>query len=306
MTSSSASAAKSVAFAFIGFSEAGQAIGGGLIEAGAKRVAAYDLRFDGGDGADLMARARALGVEVAATAEDAAAGADIIVSTVTAGATVAVAQQVAGFIDPGQVFLDLNSVSPNQKRAGATLVEAAGGTYVEGAVVSPVGPFGHAVPILFAGAAAAALAERLGPLGMRIEVVGPKIGVASAIKMCRSIVLKGLEALTIECLVTAGAYGIEDRVIASLDQAFPGLDWPSRSEYMLGRVLAHGARRAEEMHCAAETVRAIGLEPIMCEATAARQQWVADLGLDLASTGGSRAGDLVRALIDSGRLTSSG
>jgi len=305
MNSSKTDAAKAVTFAFIGFGEAGQALGGGLSEASAKSVAAYDARFDGGDDSELVARARALGVEVTATAKDAATGADVIVSTVTAGAAVAVAREVAGFIGRGQVFLDLNSVSPDEKRAGAALVEAAGGTYVEGAVMSPVGPLGHRVPILFAGAGAAALARRLEPFGMKIEVVGPKIGVASAIKMCRSIILKGLEALTVECLVSARAYGVEDRVAASLDQAFPGLDWPERSRYMLGRVLAHGARRAEEMRCAAETVRAIGLEPIMCEATAARQQWVADLGLDPASARDPNTGDPVGALVDAGRLMSS-
>lgn len=278
----------------------------GLIEAGAKRVVAYDLRFDGSDGANLMARAGSLGVEVAASTKFASAGADVIVSTVTAGAAVEVAQEVAGFIDRGQVFLDFNSVSPREKQVGATLVEAAGGTFVEGAVMGPVGPFSHTAPILFAGTAAASLAERLQPFGMQIEVIGPEIGTASAIKMCRSIVLKGLEALAVECLVTARAYGIEDRVIASLDQAFPRLNWPDRSSYMFGRVLAYGARRAEEMRCAVETVRVIGLKPVMCEAIAARQQWVTDLGLDPASANNPHTGSMVDALINSGRLGSSG
>ena len=303
MTSSTTTAASPLTFAFIGFSEAGQALGGGLVKAGAGRVAAYDLCFDGAEGAELMARAKALGVEAAACAKDAAAEADVIVSTVTAAAAVAVAQEAAGFIGRGQVFLDLNSVSPKQKRACAAAIEAAGGSYVEGAVMSPVGSFGHTVPMLFAGAAATPLADRLRSLGMEIEVVGPDIGVASAIKMCRSIILKGLEALTVECLVTARAYGIEDRVTASLDQTLPGLNWPERSTYMLGRVLAHGARRAEEMRCAAETVRAIGLEPVMCEAAAARQQWVADLGLKPASAKGPQAGNPVDALIGAGGVT---
>lgn len=292
--------------AFIGFNEAGQALGGGLIEAGAKRIVAYDLRFDGADSADLLARTRALGAEAATSLEDAVAKADVIVSTVTAGAAVAVARDVAGFIQEGQVFLDLNSISPTEKRAGAAVIESAGGTYVEGAVVSPVGPHGHKVPILFAGAAAGVLAERLKPFGMQIEVVGTEISTASAIKMCRSIVIKGLEALTVECLATARAYGVEDRVTASLDQVFADMNWRERSAYMLRRVRAHGARRAEEMRCAAETVRAIGIEPVMSEATAARQQSVADLGLDPAGAGDPDGGDLLDALVNAGmddRLT---
>jgi len=276
MNPSTTAIADAPSLAFIGFSEAGQAIGGGLVGAGARRVAAYDLRFADGDGP--VAAARALGVEAAASLEDAVAGVEIIVSTVTAGAATAVSREVAGCIQRCQVYLDLNSISPGEKRAGAALIEAAGGVYVEGAVVSPVAPHGHRVPILVAGPAAATLAARLEPLGMRIEIVGAEIGVASAIKMCRSIMIKGLEALTVECLVTAHAYGVEDRVIESLDKVYPGMNWRERTTYMLRRVLGHGARRAEEMHCAAETTRAIGLEPIMSEATAARQQSVADLG----------------------------
>ena len=295
MKSPTATGARPLTFAFLGFSEAGQALGGGLVEAGAKRVVAYDLRFGDSDGADLMTRTRALGVEAAASAEDAMVKADVIVSTVTAGAAVAVAREASGFIQEGQVFLDLNSISPEEKRAGAALVENAGGTYVEGAVVSPVGPHGHKVPILLAGAAAGRLAERLKPFGMQVEVVGTEIGIASAIKMCRSIIIKGLEALTVECLSTARAYGVEDHVISSLDKVHPGMNWPERTAYMLGRVRAHGARRAEEMRCAAETVRAVGLEPVMSEATAARQQSVADLGLD------SDDVDLLDALISDGR-----
>jgi 3-hydroxyisobutyrate dehydrogenase-like beta-hydroxyacid dehydrogenase len=136
---------------------------------------------------------------------------------------------------------------------------------------------------------------------MNMEVVGPEIGIASAIKMCRSIVVKGLEALAVECLATARAYGVEERVTASLDQAFPGLNWPDASAYMIGRVIAHGTRRAEEMRRAAATVRAIGLEPVMSEAIAARQQSVADLGLDAAGASDPHAGNPVDALIAPGR-----
>lgn len=206
------------------------------------------------------------------------AGADVIVSAVTAASALAVARQAAATIAGDQVFLDINSIAPDDKRAGAAVIEAAGATYVEAAVISPVAPHGHAVPMLLGGRGAARLAERLRPLGMNVEVVAGEIGAASAIKMCRSIVMKGLEALVFECLATARHHGVAERVLANLDDAFPGFDWDKRSAYMLGRVIAHGARRAEEMRCAAATVSAAGLEPLMAEATARRQQWAADLG----------------------------
>ena len=131
--------------------------------------------------------------------------------------------------------------------------------------------------MLFAGPSAERLAGQLQLFGMNVEVAGAEVGVASAVKMCRSIVMKGMEALAVESLLTAHLYGVEERVLASLERTFPSLGWRERSDYMIGRVLAHGARRAEEMRCAAETVRAVGLDPIMADAIARRQRWVADL-----------------------------
>lgn len=278
------SEAGSCVIAIIGFSEMGQALARGLLEAGAASVAAYDLRFHDPDaGPTLRAKAEEIGASPRDSIGTAIEGADIVISAVTAGAAQAVAEEAARAIRPGQYFLDVNSISPAQKQEGAAAIEAAGGTYVEAAVVSPVGPYGHRVPMLLGGPGADRLAHLLRPLGMELEIAGAEIGVASAIKMCRSIVMKGLEALTLECLVTARCYGVERQVIASLDKSFPGFDWTARGAYMIGRVLAHGRRRAEEMRSAADAVRAAGLEPLMAEATAARQDWAADLPLEPAA-----------------------
>lgn len=291
--------------AFIGFGEAGQAIGGGLAGEGA-RIAAYDLKFDGPEREARLVGAAELGVLAAESAAAAAAEADIVASTVTAGATGDVARAAAAYLRPGQVFLDLNSVSPAEKQAGAAAVEAAGGRYVEAAIMSPVHPRLHKVPILFAGPTAEELAERLRPLGMDIDIAGRAFGAASAIKMCRSIMIKGLEALTVECLMTARAYGVEDRVSASLAASYPGLDWPTYKGYLLGRVLVHGARRAEEMRCAAETVATIGLAPKMAKATADLQQWVADLAVDWKDTTNGDVAARVDALLAAARKSEQG
>lgn len=296
MTTPEPAVAKGCAIAFLGFSELGQALARGLIAGGAERVAVYDIRFDDPEsGPELGARARELGVAAAESAEAAARGVDVIMSAVTAGAALAVARQAAGFIAPGQVFLDLNSTSPMDKQAGAEAIEAAGASYVEAAVMSPVAPHGHKVPMVFGGGAAARLADLLRPLGMEIEIAGAEIGAASATKMCRSIIIKGLEALAVECLVTARHFGVDGQVLATLDQALPSLDWRARGAYMLGRVVKHGARRAEEMGFAAETVRAAGLEPVMAEAIARRQLWVADNCT--APDAGAQLDDLIEALM---------
>ena len=48
---------------------------------------------------------------------------------------------------------------------------------------------------------------------------------------------------------------------------------------MVNRAVVHGERRAREMEEVAETLRAIGVEPIMAEAAARRQDWSARLNL---------------------------
>ncbi|MGH7014605.1 MAG: DUF1932 domain-containing protein [Stellaceae bacterium] len=177
---------------------------------------------------------------------------------------------------PGQFFLDINSVSPETKRGDEALVEKSGADYVEAAVMAPVVPYGLKVPMLLGGRRAAAFAEILKPSGFRMAAVAEIVGQASAIKMCRSVFIKGLKALAVEGFLAARRYGVEDKVIASLDETFPSLDWEKQAGYLISRVLEHGRRRAAEMRESAETVAAAGIEPLMTLATARRHDWLAD------------------------------
>ncbi len=259
--------------ALIGFGEVGGHFARGLIASGRYDVSAYDILMDGGA---LREKAHALGAEACASAPDAARDACIVISAVTASAARGVAEAAAGYLRPGQIFLDVNSVSPDTKRASAAAVERSGAAYVEAAVMAAVAPHGLKVPILLGGKHAERLKATLGPAGMALEVAATEIGRASAIKMCRSVMIKGIEALTVECLATARHYGIEDDVIASLDKTYPQMGWNRQAGYLIGRVVQHGRRRAAEMREAAETVTEAGLAPLMAGATAARQDWVAD------------------------------
>ncbi|PQA86915.1 NAD(P)-dependent oxidoreductase [Hyphococcus luteus] len=205
-------------------------------------------------------------------AEDAAKNADIIISAVTAAQTLDAAQSVAGALKPGAVFLDLNSASPGVKTRTAELINASGGRYVESAVMSPIGPKRIACPMLFGGPYAEEFLPRAYELGFTgAKVFSEKYGKASAAKMCRSVVVKGVEALLTESLLSARHYGVEDTVVASLSDLFPGPDWEKLSAYMISRALEHGKRRAEEMREVAKTVEDAGLSPLMSSACAERQ-----------------------------------
>jgi 3-hydroxyisobutyrate dehydrogenase-like beta-hydroxyacid dehydrogenase len=261
--------------AFIGFGEAGQTISRGLLSANAARIRAYDILFPG----PLAEAARCLGVEVAPNHVDAVREADIVFLAVTASSSLQAAASCLPGLRKGQLFLDINSVSPQRKIETAGRVAPTGASYVDVAVMAPVAPYQHRVPCLVGGPGAAQLVPRALAMGMKMERVSGEVGQASAIKMFRSIMIKGLEALVLESMLAAAEYRVEERVLASLKETFPTLDWEKISGYMLERVVSHGKRRAAEMREVAETLQGIGIEPLMAAATAARQQWLADLGV---------------------------
>jgi 3-hydroxyisobutyrate dehydrogenase-like beta-hydroxyacid dehydrogenase len=264
--------------AVIGLGEAGGVFANGLRASGLFEVAGYDALLNDPAAAPAI-RNRIASMEIAecSSFEQACREADIILSAVTANASRKVAEEASRYLKPEQFFFDINSVSPSAKRASAEPIERCGAAYVEGAVMAPVGPSGIAVEILLAGARAEELAAILRPAGMNLEVIAATIGKASAIKMCRSIMIKGIEALIIECFATARSYGIEEDIIDSLNRSFPGTDWEKRGAYMTGRVLQHGRRRAAELREVAATVVEVGLTPRMAPAAAEVQDWVADM-----------------------------
>ena len=260
----------------VGYGEVGRILAEDLRGQGVA-VSAYDVKLGGPQARALVDHAATHGVTLAPSHAALAAKADFIVSAVTASQTVAVAQACATKVRRGAWFLDFNSASPGAKQRAAALIDDAGGQYVEGAVMTSIPPYRIKVPLLLGGARAAELAPLLAALGFDAKVVSNKLGVASATKMCRSVMIKGLEAMVIESFTTARAYGVEDAVLASLQETFPGIDWEGQGAYFFQRVIEHGRRRSEEVREVAETVREAGLTPWSAQGTAERQAWVADL-----------------------------
>jgi len=251
--------------ALIGFGEAGSTFAA---------AAGWGSRARGWD--VLPARRAAmppLGVIAADSAAAALAGAPLVLSLVTADAALPAAQLNAASLAPGALWCDCNSVAPDTKRAAARAVEAAGGRYIDVAVLAPVNPARLAVPLLLAGKAAAEAETALRAAGFtNVRVVGDEVGRASAIKMIRSVMVKGLEALTDEMMAAANAAGVTDEVLASLDASEKTVPWHTRAEYNLERMTTHGARRAAEMEESAKTLLALGVPPVMTRGTVYRQR----------------------------------
>jgi 3-hydroxyisobutyrate dehydrogenase-like beta-hydroxyacid dehydrogenase len=266
---------------FVGFGEVAYHLTKGLRSSGVARTFAYDINTNTPRlGEKIRARARETSTELADSSAELAAAADIIISAVTADQAVQAAAQTAPYLAPRHIYADLNSISPASKQAVCKTISAAGARFVEIAVMAAVPPYGHKVPMLLGGAAAPEFLALFTPHGMKMEVVSTdQIGRAVAVKMCRSIVYKGLEAILFECVLGASQYGAEERVFQSLDESFPGMNWKALADYMIGRVVVHGERRAREMDEVARTLEELGVEPMMASATARRMDWAAALGL---------------------------
>lgn len=283
--------------AFIGFGEAAQAFLSGWRSIGvAGEVIAFDVKTVDADQAVAGAKRSemaALDVQVAATLADVVADADVIISLVTAdqassvaaSAAAALKGATAGMDGRSPLFLDGNSCAPGTKRGAALAIDGAGGRYVDMAVMAPVHPKLHRTPVLFSGphvAAALALAQALSMDGR--EASGD-VGTASSIKMIRSVMMKGMEALFLECVLAGRRAGVDDVVLDSLEVTYPGFNFKARAAYMQERVMTHGVRRAAEMREVARTVDDLGLVGDMARAAVEWQQRVGDLALDAHAIG---------------------
>ena len=259
----------------LGFGEVGQTLAADL-RAHVGSITAWDLKFAESASAPTLAAGR-LGVIAAADARTAVAEADLTISAVTAAQVGEAAMSVAAHLKRDAYYFDLNSTSPAAKQAAAAWIDAAGGRFVEAAIMSPIAPARVASPMLLGGAHAATflpLATQIGFTGARC--FSEQLGAASAAKMCRSVVVKGLEALMLESLLTARKFGVEQAVLESLQSTSPADTWRTQGRYMISRALIHGRRRAEEMREAAHTVAEAGLAPRMSNACAEWQEWAAD------------------------------
>jgi 3-hydroxyisobutyrate dehydrogenase-like beta-hydroxyacid dehydrogenase len=261
-----------LSLAFLGFGEVGQRFARDLSGRDGIRLAAFDsAHADVRRGPELAAAADRLGVAWARSAPDAGRAADIVISAVTADATEAVAEDAARWLGSAQTYVDLNSAAPQTKQRAAAAVERAGARYVEVAVMAAVLAPGIRVPMLAGGPAAEETSHRLAGLGMNMTVVSATVGHASAIKLCRSIVIKGLEALMVDCAAATRRFDVADEVYASLRKTYPAIDWAALAIDMGERVATHGVRRSAEMHEAAAMLHEAGINADLAEAVADAQ-----------------------------------
>ena len=267
-------------FSIIGFGEVGRILAEDLVQAGCEPVGVYDVKFADPD--SIPSRTATASFKPAKSAPEAVKGAQLIISAVTAANGFAAAQSVLEGIEPGAFFVDVNSVSPGVKRQSSEAINAAGGRYVEAAVMTSVPPKRIASQMLLGGPHAEAFLEMATPLGFVGKVYSTEVGRASAVKMCRSVMVKGMETLFTESMLAARRLGVEQDVLSSLTDTID-TDWERLAQYMIMRSLVHGKRRAEEVREVARTVAEAHVPPVMATAIAERQDmaWQLAEGVNL-------------------------
>jgi 3-hydroxyisobutyrate dehydrogenase-like beta-hydroxyacid dehydrogenase len=261
--------------ALIGLGEVGRVFAEDLPVGGITDLVAWDIAFDEPT-SKASHNARDLAIAKAADARDAVSTAELVISAVTPAQCVDVAEAVSLAISNGAWFFDLNSASPGHKRASADIMDGHGGRYLEVALMSPIGPRRLNSPFLLGGPHAQHFAAIATSYGLTdATAFSDTVGRAAAVKLSRSVIVKGLEAIFTESMLTARHYGVEAEVLDSLSNILPEADWDALAAYFISRSMVHGVRRSEEMVEAAATVADADVEPLMARATLERQAWAA-------------------------------
>jgi 3-hydroxyisobutyrate dehydrogenase-like beta-hydroxyacid dehydrogenase len=261
--------------AILGFGEAAQAFCQGWAAGQDHPIRTFDILST----EQIKSACDTLSVTPCQTPAGAIAQADVIFSLVTADQSLNAAQSTQSAFPQNALYFDCNSCTPDTKRAAAKIIDAAGGRYVDVAVMAPVHPALHKTPLLISGPHATAALQTLTQLHMNASITPGDIGAASTIKMLRSVMAKGIEALIAECLLAARHVGVENTILASLEKSYPGLGWSDRAAYALDRMTRHGPRRAAEMREVAKTLQHLDLPSPMSQATANWQQLIGDMGI---------------------------
>jgi len=268
-------------FGFIGFGEVGRIFSRELREKGGE-ILIYDILLDQPLRAPLLQDKIRQAGGVAGTLPDVVRRSDCLFSVVTTEVAKAAAQSCSEHLKPGQFYVDLNSTSPRVKVDIGCIIEDRGADFVEGAVLGAVGATGANTRILLGGRKGPEIADLLRRFGLNADFYASEIGKASMFKMLRSIFSKGLETLLLELFIAGKRAGIEQDL---WDDITDFMEKKSFSAIGGNWIQTHAVayeRRYHEMVQVTETLREIGIDPIMTDATTAFFKRSLALGFDSA------------------------
>ena len=264
----------------IGFGEVGSTLGRGLRGEGLEAVVAADAAMDDPTfGSLIRRRAEEARVELLPSNAEVAEVSDLILVAVPGYQALGAAEQAAPGLRKGQLYVDVGSASPRVKHALAEVVERAGASPIDVAILTSPLMDGHHIATLAAGSAAAEYRDLMTPYGFKVEVVGERPGQAAAIKMLRSVLMKGMEALLLESLLAARRHGVEDIVLGTVASFMDKGSFAEMANFLVTTDAIHSGRRAHEADMMAEVVEEVGITPRLSPAIAETLHWSTSLGM---------------------------
>lgn len=266
---------------FIGFGEAAFYISDGLISDGIQHVHAFDIMAnDPVVGQVIKVRANSANVNLASSLSELIESSNVIFCATSAKYALAIAKEAASFVRKKQHYVDLNSASPKVKKEIASVIGGSGALFVDAAVMEVVPPYRHKVPISVSGEGAFTFATLVEPYGMNITVINDQPGSASAMKMTRSIFMKGFTALLTETLIAAYKTGIDKEIMASIKNTLSNHPLEELVNLLMTRTAIHAERRVSEMEEVISTLKEMKLDYSISQATKGKLQQLVDMELN--------------------------
>jgi len=265
---------------FIGFGGAGFGLASGLKGAGVEEIHFHDRMQERQPFSEVIAqRAAKIGAVQASSLAELLGRVDLVISCVTGAMALSVAEEAAPHLTRRHLYADVNTASPRVKEEVAAIVEAAGASFCDAAMMGAVPAYLHRVPILASGSGARSFHDAMTPLGMNIRIIGEKAGQASAIKMFRSIFMKGLLSLFVETLTATHHYGVDETVLASIAESLDGTPFLETARMQMTKGSVNAERMAHEMEEVISTLEELGVPSGMSRASREKLLWLAGFGL---------------------------
>ncbi|MDR3565816.1 MAG: NAD(P)-binding domain-containing protein [Negativicutes bacterium] len=260
---------------FIGFGEVGFEIARGLKKEGISGVIAYDpLAVDAVYGSLLRERAAEAAVELVATPVEVTRQADVILGATQGSEALQAALDSIPGIGAGKIYADVSTSSAPTKKKIAAAVEARQAFFVDGALMSSISLQQHKTPTLVSGSGSDRFIGLLAPYNMSLEKVSDVAGDAIAIKLVRSIYMKGIASLAVEMLEAAAKLQVDTPVLKSIGETLDATSFNELLNWLVPAGAIHAQRQAHEMSDVTAMLQEIGVEPTMTIATTKRLHWL--------------------------------
>ena len=265
---------------FIGFGGAASGLTKGLQEAGLQQVSFFDSLCQVPEKSGMIFKhAAETGAVFKTSLEKLVGEAEIIISCVTGSVALPVAEQAALFMQPHHLYVDVNTASPKTMEAAAAAVEASGASFADVAMLGAVPAFLHRVPCLASGNGAERFKAVMEPYGMDITCVGTAAGQASAIKMFRSVFMKGILALLMEMLSGTHRYQVDELVLDSIAKTMEKNSFLETARLQMAKGVINAERMSQEMEAVIETYAEMELPSVMASATCEKLRWCSAMNL---------------------------